>query len=231
MHFLLVHSPVVGPTTWSPVANVLRERGHVVDGPSLVDAAVLNPPSPRLLVQRAAKSVTAGPDEVITVVTHSNAGIFGPAIGRALSPRQVLYIFVDAPIPPSQGTAEIAPPEFLAHLREIAVDGLLPPWTEWWDEADVTPMLPADQQLRDALIAEQPRLPLSYYEQTIYMPEGWDEQPCAYIYFGPPYDDVASELGQRGWAIRHVPGLHLNAVIAPDAVADAIVDVVTELQP
>jgi hypothetical protein len=34
--FILVHSPLVGPSTWSPVARALEEGGHRVAVPSLL---------------------------------------------------------------------------------------------------------------------------------------------------------------------------------------------------
>ncbi|HTE85438.1 MAG TPA: alpha/beta hydrolase [Dehalococcoidia bacterium] len=229
MHFVLVHSLSVGPSTWDPVCAILRERGHVVDLPSLIEVAVLEPPSGPLIARRVAKNVDAGSDEMIAIVTHSNAGFFAPAIGQALSSARVSYVFVDASVPPSRGSTVIVPAEFLSELQAKAEDGTLPRWTEWWDEAEVAPMFPPNAELRDTIIREQPNLPLSYYEQTVEIPAGWDVSSCGYIYFGPPYDQVAEELAQRGWPVRHIPGLHLHMIVDPVAVADALEDVVAAL--
>lgn len=51
-------------------------------------------------------------------------------------------IFVDAAVPPSSGETQVVPPGALPFLRGMASDGLLPPWTDWWDEADVAPLFP-----------------------------------------------------------------------------------------
>ena len=55
------------------------------------------------------------------------------------------------------------------------------------------------------MIAEQPRLPLAYYEQRVPVPARWDEIPCGYLLFGPPYDEVAADaLTAGGWS-RNCP--------------------------
>ncbi|MDG4801985.1 hypothetical protein [Micromonospora sp. WMMD980] len=119
----------------------------------------------------------------------------------------------------------MAPPELLAFLRPKATDGRLPQWTAWWDESDVAPMFP-DPQTRSDVSAEQPRLPLSYYEESIPVPDGWDDAACGYLLFGPPYEHAAQDARDRGWAVDQVPGLHLHQLVDPDAVAARIVAMV-----
>jgi hypothetical protein len=62
-------------------------------------------------------------------------------------------------------------------------------------------------------------LPLSYYEASVPVPAGWDAQPCAYLLFGPPYDELASEARGRGWIVEQLPGKHLHQLVDPDGVA------------
>lgn len=100
--------------------------------------------------------------------------------------------------------------------------GRLPPWTDWWDEADVAALFP-DPETRAAVTAEQPQLPLSYYEQTVPVPPGWDTHPCGYLLFGPPYDEVAADARRRGWLVEELPGQHLHEIVDPDAVADRLI--------
>jgi hypothetical protein len=47
----------------------------------------------------------------------------------------------------------------------------------------------------------------------------WDAQPCAYLLFGPPYDELASEARRRGWIVEHLPGAHLHQLVDPEGVA------------
>ena len=68
--FVLVHSPLVGPLTWGPVA----ERLDAVV-PSLVD---LEPPYWRSVADKVAAAIT----EPAILVAHSNAGLFVPVIAH-----------------------------------------------------------------------------------------------------------------------------------------------------
>jgi hypothetical protein len=105
--------------------------------------------------------------------------------------------------------------------------GRLPQWTAWWEESDVAPMFP-EVRTRGAVSAEQPRLPLSYYEELVPTVAGWDNRPCGYLLFGPPYERVAEDAGQRGWAVDQVSGQHLHQLVDPHAVADRIVAMTRE---
>ncbi|GGS70148.1 hypothetical protein GCM10010156_31170 [Planobispora rosea] len=96
-----------------------------------------------------------------------------------------------------------------------------------WDEADVAPMLP-DPEVRRMVVQEQPALPLSYYEQHVPVPDGWDDHPCSYLLFSPPYDDLAAEARDRGWRVAHLPGTHLHQVVEPAGTARRLVELATE---
>jgi len=135
--------------------------------------------------------------------------------------RAAACVFVDASLPPEDGESAVVPTDFLPFLRANAVDGILPRWSDWWEEEDIASLYP-DQETRSALTAEEPQLPLVYYEQTIPVPGGWDRRPCAYLWFGPPYDETAKLAGDRGWIVEHLGGAHLHMVIDPAAVADRI---------
>jgi hypothetical protein len=135
---------------------------------------------------------------------------------------------VDAAIPPASGAAPVAPPELLTLLRDKASDGLLPPWTDWWDEAEVAALFP-DRATRQAVTEEQPRLPLAYYEASVPVPAGWDAQPCAYLLFGPPYDELAAEAQARGWIVQHLPGAHLHQLVDPDGVARSLLAIANQM--
>lgn len=220
--FVLVHSPSVGPSTWAPVAERLAAQGATVIVPSLAGVASAGPPFWSRVAELVGAEIARLPEgRPVVLVAHSNAGLFVPVIVEA-APRPVAgCLFVDASLPARHGSTPVAVPELLDVLRAKAVDGVLPPWTSWFDEADVAPMFP-DPQTRKATEADQPRLPLSYYEQRIPVPDGWDGQPCGYLLFGPPYEEIANEAAARGWAVERIPGLHLHQLVDPDGVAARI---------
>ena len=220
--FVLVHSPSVGPLTWAPIARRLETVGAVAVVPSLVGVADAGPPFWQSVAETVGHTIEQLPhDRAVVIVAHSNAGLFMPVIVEASSCRVAGCLFVDAVLPSPAGPTPVASPEFLDFLRPKATDGRLPQWTAWWDEADVAPMFP-DVATRTAVSAEQPRLPLSYYEELVPNPAGWDDRPCGYLLFGPPYEPMAKDAAHRGWSVEHVPGLHLHQLVDPVTVAGRI---------
>ncbi|PZG08958.1 alpha/beta hydrolase [Nonomuraea aridisoli] len=217
--FLLVHSPSVGPSTWAPVARSLERQGHTAVVPDLTGVPAGGPPYwPRVVDAVRA----AAPETPLVIVAHSNAGFFVPVIKEALGERVVACVFADAHIPPRQGLVRTAEEAFLPFLHDLAgPDGVLPRWTDWWDEEDVVAMLP-DPAERVRVAAEQPRLPLDYYTQPIPVPAGWDEVRCSCLWYSRPYDKAAEEAARRGWPVTRLPGEHLHQLVSPDDVAAAL---------
>jgi hypothetical protein len=226
--FVLIHSPSVGPSTWMPVADRLREACHDVAVPSLLAVAEGGPPFwPRVVAAVADGLPGNDADQALVLVAHSNAGVFMPVIASGLIRPVAGSIFADATVPESRGSTPVVGEEFLPFLRGLAdSDGRLPRWTDWWDEQDVAPMFGAPQarQDRPVITAEQPRLPLAYYHEQVPAPVGWDDHPCGYLLFSPPYEGQANRARERGWPVRSVPGEHLHQIVDPDRVARALLD-------
>jgi len=228
--FMLVHSPSVGPLTWNPVADRLRAHGYESVVPSLVGLADIDPPFwPWVVDEVTAATARLGQDQSVLLVAHSNAGLFIPLLVAHATRPIAGCLFVDAAIPALMGTTPVVPDELLAILRSKVIDGQLPPWTQWWDEEDVAPMFP-DPEVRAAVTAEEPRLPLAYYEQSIPVPGGWDDRPCGYLLFGPPYDEVAADARSRGWLVEELPGQHLHQIIDPDSTASKLIAMAQRLE-
>src|SRR5215217_7297888 len=77
-----------------------------------------------------------------------------------------------------------------------------------------------------ALEAEMPRLPLSYFEATVPVPDDWaNGRPCAYLLLSAPYAQSAAEARARGWPVIEVHGVQ-HLAIATDAspVTQALLD-------
>lgn len=222
--FVLLHSMLLGPSTWAPVAARLAASGAVAVVPSFVDVADLDDPPfwPRVAATVDDALTRLPPHQPVVLVAHSNAGLLVPAVVRAARRPVAGCLFVDASLPARTRPTPAATAERLAFLRTLATGGRLPQWTTWWSEDDVARLFP-DRRTRSTVAAEQPRLPLSYYEQQLPVPAGWDRRPCGYLLFGPPYDRMADEARERGWDVDELPGGHLHQLVAPDAVAARLV--------
>jgi hypothetical protein len=226
--FVLVHSPSVGPSTWVPVADRLRALGRDAVVPSLRAVGEGDPPFWPRVVEAVAEA-TRDSDQPVLLVAHSNAGLFVPVLVTAADQPVHGCLFVDAGLPAREESTPVASAEMLDFLRgKVADDGRLPRWTDWWDEQDVAELFP-DAATQAAVIADQTRLPLTYYEQRVPVPAGWDTTPCGYLLFGPPYDAVAAEARDRGWLVEELPGGHLHQVVDPDATAGRLISMADRL--
>jgi hypothetical protein len=220
--FVLVHSPIVGPATWLPVADALRADGRRVVVPSLLDVARSAPPRWQAVVSAIERGLPDVLAKQVILVAHSGAGPLLPVVGAHLDATVVAYVFVDAGLPPLEGTTTAASESFLAVLESLAEKGNLPPWSTWWGPGAMEKLVP-DATLRAALEAELPRMPLSYFTESIPVPSGWADTPSAYLHFSAPYRADAATAAAHGWPVHHIEGQHLHLVVDPQAVAEAVV--------
>ena len=229
--FVLVHSPSVGPSTWSPVAGPLTALGCDAVVPSLLSVGEGGPPFwPRAVAAVIAGLAGTDQGQPLVLVAHSNAGVFVPVIACGLARPVACSIFVDATVPATGGHTPTAGDQFLPFLRGLAdPDGRLPRWTDWWDEQEVAPMFPSPQA-REVITGEQPRLPLAYYLEQVPAPAGWADHPCGYLQFSPAYQDQAEQARHRGWPVQSLPGEHLHQIVAPQGVARVLRDLAASMQ-
>jgi hypothetical protein len=216
---VLVHSPLVGPSTWAPVARELERSDRRAVVPSLLGVSGAPQPRWRRCVDAAidATEAVSGP---LVVVGHSAAGALLPAIADALSREVTGLIFVDAVLPPARGGAPLVPPDLRPQLRALASDGVLPPWSTWFGPDGIRELVP-DDAVRATLEKEMPRLPLALFEASVPVPEGWDRHGGGYLLLSPDqYGDSAADARGRGWPVAEIPRAHhLTLVTDPDAVA------------
>lgn len=215
----LLPSPLLGPAIWEPVAEVLRGLGRPARA---VDLSGTAPPSNAREALRA--FIRALPqDEDLVLVPHSNAGVFVPAI--AAERRVSAVIFADAGLPPvNRDRAPIATPEICDVLSKMADDeGLLPPWTGWWTEEEAASLFP-DIMTRVAVERQQRRLPVSYFHDSVPVPQGWDRRPCTYLAFGQTYQTEIDTARRLRWPVRILDGKHLEMLVRPQDVAEGIID-------
>jgi hypothetical protein len=222
--FVLLHSPVVGPSTWAPVAERLTGLGCAAIVPSLLNVGVGGPPYwPRVVSAVRQEVAGTGPAQPLVLVAHSNAGVFVPVIRHGLSRPVACSVFVDATVPSEDGPMPNTGEDFLPFLRGLAdPEGWLPRWTDWWEAEDVSGLFP-DPLTRDIVTAELPRLPLAYYEEKVPVPQGWDDHPCRYLQFSAGYEGEARAAAKRGWQVRSLPGEHLHQLADPAGVAGELI--------
>jgi hypothetical protein len=188
---IFLSSPLLGPSVWRPVARILAEQGWHTKICGLAAPVVTG--DDVLGAFRAALPINRD----LVLLPHSNAGAYVPEL--SVDCQILAAVFVDAVLPPPTGRIPLAPPALLDVLRErVDADGLLPPWTEWWDETNVGALFP-DAPSRAAVEREQQRIALSYFEGARAVPPGWDTYPGAYLAFGDTY---ATEREGAAWMAR-----------------------------
>ena len=110
---------------------------------------------------------------------------------------------------------------FLPYLRQIARDGVVPPWPQWFPEADPAELYPTEAA-RAAVQADARPLPLSFFEETLPAVTGQAIASAGYLLFSEGYQQEAGQAGERGWPVTQLPGTHLHPLAAPADVAAAI---------
>jgi Alpha/beta hydrolase family len=227
--FVLLHSPLLGPTTWSPVVRELKRRGREAVTPSL--AGMADAPAPHWgQVAEAVRAETERVKDPVLLGGHSAAGVLLPMIAGELTAEVVGLIFVDGFLPPTSGSTRLAPLALVDQLRGLASDRVLPPWWSWFGEETMRELVP-NGSLRAVLEDEMPRLPLSYLEESVPVPDRWGERACAYLLFSPETQgESAADARRRGWPVTELRGAHhLAMVTEPTAVTDALLQLEREL--
>lgn len=224
-HYVLVHSPLVGPTTWKWVAEELRSEGDAVVVPTVAVATLSA--GWRAVASEFADQVPDTPGMVF--VAHSGAGPLLPSIvdrARAVDPS---LIFVDAGIPSISVPTPLAPDEMFQELTKIAEKGVLPPWSDWFGPEVMKELIP-DPETRRLVASELPQLPLSYFSDAVPPVRLWPAADNGYILLSEAYVDEASEAARRGWDVVELFGQHLDIVSKGREVADAVRRVVAKAQ-
>ena len=194
-----------------------------------LDVATATPPYWRRFAERAAASAGDLPaDRPVVVVVHSAAGLLAPALRDAMPGRAVgAYLFVDAALPRGGATLVDEIPADAGvtaeMLRDVARDGLLPPWGADWPDGLWATLIP-DPTTRARFAAEVPPVPLALYEEAPPPAPAWPDAPCAYLRFSTLYAAAEQRARRADWPTWLLPGEHLHMLADPDAVADALVD-------
>lgn len=229
--FLLLHPPLLGPSVWAPCAAALTAAGHHAVVPDLRPA--LDPPpgwydhaatlaTGSLAAAGAHRAAGAADPRTadLVVVAHSGAGVVLPVVADRTG--ATAAVFVDALLPGNPASDRFR--GFLAGLP--VTDGRLPRWSDWWGPDAMAELVP-DPDLRAAIEAGQPRLPLAFWDERVPVPVSWPPPRVGYLRLSPAYDTEAAGATDRGWPVRTLPGEHLDLANRPAAVAAEIITLAT----
>jgi hypothetical protein len=223
--FVLIHSPLVGPVTWSLVAGDMRQRGLNVLVPVLEDSPDSNEPFWKQHAESVSRALTEIPGETsLTLVAHSGAGPLLPATRQLLANPVDAYVFVDAGIPRNNASRldlmKSEDPEWSNDFQKELKGGERFPT---WSFDDLQEVIP-DETLRAGMVAELRPRGLDFFTEAIPVFAGWPDAPCVYIQFSAAYDQPTAYARQVGWKVHQLEAGHFHMLVDPHAVTDMIIN-------
>lgn len=227
---VLIHSPLVGVSTWQRVAHELEAEKLAVSVPALRDTAgsdLAYWQQHAIAVQQALRGTST--DRPLILVGHSGSGPLLPVIRQQLSQPVAAYVFADAGIPRANASrldllAAEAPEWFESFHEFLKAGGRFP---DWRDE-DLLEQIP-NEKLRATLVSEiQPRA-LPFWTEPLPVFAGWPDAPCAYLQFSSAYNVPAAYAREQGWPYRHLPGGHFLPLTDPRSVTQALISLLHDL--
>jgi hypothetical protein len=223
---VLVASPLLGPSSWSPLADELSSRGWE----TLISVDEPDQPGRRPFWQSTVAGVERSLREVsndrsVALIGHSGAGTLLPAASLAIRQLVVACLLVDAGLPAHGGSRLESMagegPDGAAFAAELATildaGGRYPQWTA----ADLAPLIP-DAARRDQLLAELRPRGRDFWTEPLPTVGPRPEPPYAYLQFSDTYRSAAGRARAMGWPVRHLPAGHFHHLVDEQAVADAL---------
>lgn len=222
--FALIPSPLVGSSTFEPLRAELERRGHVAC--VVPGASPEGPPYWASWADSIASSLPAA--NRVVLVAHSGAGPVADLVADG-SPAVAAVVYLDGTLLASgrsfidtvdAATLESEP------LRSGIARGAWPnPWCspELWERVGISH---ADA-VRFA--AEARELPVARYRESL--PASAPSIAHGYIAFVPNgfYAPMLAGSRERGWPVRELPGMHFHFLVDPPRVADALIDILSDL--
>ena len=129
--------------------------------------------------------------------------------------------FVDARLPrPGLSDFDASPPDFREALAAMAVDGMLPPWNQWFAPELLTELIPQAEH-REAFLAELHPIALAYFQEPAQRTSAaWPAAQCTYLQLSAGYQDQADRAEALGWPTIRLGADHLAVFTRPRPVAD-----------
>lgn len=212
---VLVHSPLVGPTSWLAVARLLHAQDRQVIVPKLTD----HPTGEPYWSQHAACVADAVPPRrQVILAAHSGAGPLLPEIVARLS-GAVGCVFVDAMLW-EDGACRLdllarEDAELARAMREhLAAGGEFPEWTD----EDLVGLVP-DASDRAELLRELTPRGLDFFSEPIPAPDLPPGTHCAYLQLTATYRIWADQAEAQGWRVDRLDASHFHPMVAPEEIA------------
>lgn len=229
--YVLIHSPLVGPLTWSRVADEIRKRGREVLVPTLEEAPGSNEPFWKQHSDSISQSLAGVHTEIpVILVGHSGAGPLLPVFRQSFPNPILAYVFVDAGIP-RNGASRLdlmksEDPEWADDFQqELEAGGSFPSWSM----EDLQEVIP-DQTLRRRMIAELHPREMDFFTEPIPVFNGWPDAPCVYIQFSAAYDQPAAQARETGWPVYELQAGHFHMLVDAATVAIRILEAVDKIR-
>lgn len=228
--YILVHSPLVGPLTWTLVAEEMRQRGLEVFVPILNDSPDSKEPFWKQHAESVARAFANIPKDIpVIFVTHSGAGPLLPAIRRSIPNPVYAYVFVDAGIPRDDATRldlmKLEDADWANEFRQQLERGERFPT---WSMDDLQQVIP-DDALRRQMVKELHPRGLDFFTEPIPVFEGWPDAACIYIQFSSAYEWDLAQAQQSGWSTYALDAGHFHMLVDSQKVTDLLIDAVHRL--
>lgn len=228
---VLVPSPLLGPFSWSLVADELKRGGY----PVIVTHELRDPLGRRPYWHRTVGGVEASLGSTrrtmpIVLVAHGGSGPLLPAIAATLRRWTQAYLFVDAELP-SDGVSRLNAigadegPHSAADIVAALLAGRPVPT---WADADLRPLVP-NPTVRARLLAELRPGGRRYWTEPMPEVSGWPDAPVGYLRTSLEYLDVSDHALRAGWVVNSVEGSHFELLVDPAGVAETLIGLLHEL--
>jgi Alpha/beta hydrolase family len=228
--FVLVHSPLVGPFTWSMVAEQLRQLKVDVLVPKLADGDDSNLPHWEQHANAVKETLAEVPHaRPVVLVGHSGAGPRLPAIQRTIAQPVAACLFVDASLPhPGRSVLDelaINVPDIDRELRPfLRAGGSYPTWN-----AEVLREILPDAVIREQFLAELHPRNLRFFEEEMPDIAIGPDTPCGYILLSKAYLRQFEHARKAGWPSRRFHAGHFHMLVDPSAVTASMVELLAEM--
>jgi len=216
---VLLHSPLVGPSTWDLLHPLLAARGHDVIVPDYTGVMRGDGPYYPAIIDVIRRALPAD-DAPTIMVGHSGAGALLPAACSLLPDTAAL--FVDAVLPyPGRRWFDTASDDLKAHLHAMNDSGRLPPWHRWWPDGALAQLLGSEETV-SRFTAGAGALPFAYFEERAPDVRAPSPDRCAYFQLSAAYDAEASAAKRKGWRVQQLMRNHLAMLTHPEDTAAGI---------